>query len=80
LPLDQEYQRRISLYARRHNVRPGITGWAQVHGCRGETDTDEKMRRRIEFDLAYIDNWSMWLDLRIIVRTLLSRAAYRNAY
>jgi Undecaprenyl-phosphate glucose phosphotransferase len=80
LPLDQDYQRRISLYARRHNVRPGITGWAQVHGCRGETDTDEKMRRRIEFDLAYIDNWSMWLDLRIIVRTLLSRAAYRNAF
>ena len=80
LPLDQEYQRRISLYARRHNVKPGITGWAQVHGCRGETDTDEKMRSRIAYDLAYIDNWSMWLDLRIIVRTLLSRTAYRNAY
>ena len=80
LPLDHEYQRRISLYARRHNVKPGITGWAQIHGCRGETDTDEKMRTRIEYDLAYIDNWSMWLDLRIIVRTLLSRAAYHNAY
>jgi lipopolysaccharide/colanic/teichoic acid biosynthesis glycosyltransferase len=80
LPLDQNYQRRISLYARRHNVKPGITGWAQIHGCRGETDTDEKMRSRIAYDLAYIDNWSMWLDLRIIVRTLLSRAAYRNAY
>jgi len=80
LPLDHEYQRRISLYARRHNVKPGITGWAQIHGCRGETDTDEKMRSRIAYDLAYIDNWSIWLDLRIIVRTLLSRAAYRNAY
>jgi Undecaprenyl-phosphate glucose phosphotransferase len=80
LPLDQDYQRRISLYSRRHNVKPGITGWAQVHGCRGETDTDEKMRTRVEYDLAYIDNWSMWLDLRIIVRTLLSRTAYRNAY
>jgi Undecaprenyl-phosphate glucose phosphotransferase len=80
LPLDQDFQRRISLYARRHNVKPGITGWAQVHGCRGETDTDEKMRARVEYDLAYIDNWSMWLDLRIIVRTLLSRTAYRNAY
>jgi Undecaprenyl-phosphate glucose phosphotransferase len=80
LPLDEDYQRRISLYARRHNVKPGITGWAQIHGCRGETDTDEKMRSRIAYDLAYIDNWSMWLDLRIIVRTVLSRAAYRNAY
>jgi len=80
LPLDHEYQQRILLYARRHNVKPGITGWAQIHGCRGETDTDEKMRTRIQYDLAYIDNWSMWLDLRIMVRTLLSRAAYRNAY
>jgi Undecaprenyl-phosphate glucose phosphotransferase len=80
LPLDHEYQRRIALYARRHNVKPGITGWAQIHGCRGETDTDEKMRERLAYDLAYIDNWSLWLDLRIIVRTMLSRTAYRNAY
>ena len=80
LPLDDEYQRRIALYARRHNVKPGITGWAQVHGHRGETDTDEKMRNRIACDLFYIDNWSLWLDLKIIARTLLSRAAYRNAY
>jgi Undecaprenyl-phosphate glucose phosphotransferase len=80
LPLDQEYQLRISLYARRHNVRPGITGWAQVNGYRGETDTDEKMRNRIACDLYYIDNWSLWLDLKIIARTVLSRNAYRNAY
>jgi Undecaprenyl-phosphate glucose phosphotransferase len=80
LPLDHDYQRRISLYARRHNVKPGITGWAQIHGYRGETDSDEKMRNRIAYDLAYIDNWSLWLDLKIIVRTVLSRAAYRNAY
>jgi lipopolysaccharide/colanic/teichoic acid biosynthesis glycosyltransferase len=77
---DQEYQQRISLYARRHNVKPGITGWAQIHGCRGEIDTDEKMRRRIEHDLFYIDNWSLWLDLQIIFRTVLSPAGYRNAY
>ena len=63
---DHEYQQRISLYARRHNVKPGITGWAQIHGCRGEIDTDEKMRRRLEHDLFYIDNWSLWLDLQII--------------
>jgi len=77
---DREYERRISLYARRHNVKPGITGWAQIHGYRGETDTDEKMRKRVEYDLFYIDNWSLWLDLKILVRTVLSRTAYRNAY
>jgi Undecaprenyl-phosphate glucose phosphotransferase len=77
---DHDFERRISLYARRHNVKPGITGWAQINGYRGETDTDEKIRKRVEHDLFYIDNWSLWLDLKIIARTLLSRAAYRNAY
>jgi exopolysaccharide biosynthesis polyprenyl glycosylphosphotransferase len=77
---DREYERRISLYARRHNVKPGITGWAQIHGLRGPTDTEEKMRQRVEYDLFYIDNWSLWLDLIIIARTALSPAAYRNAY
>ncbi|MGA3309293.1 MAG: undecaprenyl-phosphate glucose phosphotransferase [Xanthobacteraceae bacterium] len=77
---DREYERRISLYARRHNVKPGITGWAQIHGLRGETDTEEKMRKRVEHDLFYIDNWSFWLDLKVIARTVLSRAAYQNAY
>jgi Undecaprenyl-phosphate glucose phosphotransferase len=77
---DHEYQQRISLYARRHNVKPGITGWAQINGYRGETDTDEKMRKRVECDLYYIDNWSLWLDLKIIARTVLSPTAYQNAY
>ena len=77
---DREYERRISMYARRHNVKPGITGWAQINGYRGETDTEEKMRKRVEYDLFYIDNWSLWLDLKIIVRTILSRTAYQNAY
>jgi exopolysaccharide biosynthesis polyprenyl glycosylphosphotransferase len=77
---DREYERRISLYARRHNMKPGITGWAQIHGLRGETDTDEKMRKRVEYDLFYIDNWSLWLDLKIIARTVLSRTSYQNAY
>ena len=80
VPLDENFQRRISLYARRHNVKPGITGWAQIHGYRGETDTDEKMCNRIEYDLSYIDNWSLWLDMKIIARTVLSRTAYNNAY
>jgi len=77
---DQEYERRISAYARRHNVKPGITGWAQIHGLRGETDTDAKMRARVDHDLYYIDNWSMWLDLQILVRTVLSRKSYQNAF
>ncbi len=76
---DRDYEQRISLYARRHNVRPGITGWAQVNGLRGETDTDDKMRRRVDYDLYYIDNWSMLLDLRILLLTVFSRSAYRNA-
>jgi lipopolysaccharide/colanic/teichoic acid biosynthesis glycosyltransferase len=54
-------------------VLPGITGWAQVNGFRGETDTDDKMRGRVDHDLYYIDNWSPWLDLRILLKTLLSR-------
>jgi Undecaprenyl-phosphate glucose phosphotransferase len=77
---DHEYEQRISTYARRHNVKPGITGWAQIHGLRGETDTDEKMRARVEHDLHYIDNWSIWLDLQILVRTVLSRKSYQNAF
>jgi Undecaprenyl-phosphate glucose phosphotransferase len=80
VPHNQAFERRIGLYARRHNVKPGITGWAQVNGFRGATDTDDKMRRRVEYDLYYIDNWSLTLDLQIIGRTILSRKAYRNAY
>jgi lipopolysaccharide/colanic/teichoic acid biosynthesis glycosyltransferase len=67
---DHEFQRKIALYARRHNVKPGITGWAQVNGLRGETDTDEKMAKRIAYDHWYIDNWSFWLDLGILLRTV----------
>jgi Undecaprenyl-phosphate glucose phosphotransferase len=70
---DREYERKIALYARRHNVLPGITGWAQVNGFRGETDTDEKMRARVDHDLFYIDNWSPWFDLRILLKTMVSR-------
>ena len=70
---NREYEQKIARYARRHNVLPGITGWAQVNGFRGETDTDEKMRRRVDHDLHYIDNWSLWFDLRILLLTLFSR-------
>jgi Undecaprenyl-phosphate glucose phosphotransferase len=70
----------IPMFFRRHNVKPGITGWAQVNGCRGEVDSIEKMRRRLEYDLYYLDNWSLLLDLKIIVSTLFSPDAYLNAY
>jgi Undecaprenyl-phosphate glucose phosphotransferase len=76
---DQLFERRIALYARRHNVKPGITGWAQVNGLRGEIDSPEKIRLRVEHDLYYIDNWSMPFDIWIMFLTVFSRKAYRNA-
>jgi putative colanic acid biosynthesis UDP-glucose lipid carrier transferase len=64
----------------RHKVKPGITGWAQVNGLRGETDTVEKMRQRVEYDLYYIENWSLWFDLKIIGLTLFKGFVNLNAY
>lgn len=72
------FKSRIPRYMLRHKVKPGITGWAQVHGLRGITDTPEKMRLRIEHDLWYIQNWSLWLDLRILLMTPLAMV-HRNA-
>lgn len=77
---NEAFARLISSFSRRHNVKPGITGWAQVNGYRGDTDTLEKMQRRVEHDLYYIDNWSFLFDLRIILLTAFSREAYVNAY
>ncbi|MEZ5775983.1 MAG: undecaprenyl-phosphate glucose phosphotransferase [Hyphomicrobiaceae bacterium] len=77
---NEDYEQRIALYARRHNMKPGITGWAQVHGLRGEIDSDEKMRERVRYDLYYLDNWSLVLDLRIILMTVLSPKVFSNAY
>jgi Undecaprenyl-phosphate glucose phosphotransferase len=77
---DQLFEQTIALYARRHNVKPGITGWAQVNGFRGGISDDAKIRMRIEHDLFYIDNWTLLLDLRILFLTVFSRKAYRNAY
>ncbi len=79
LKMDDEYQQKIALYARRHNVKPGITGWAQINGLRGPTDRSEKMEARVEHDLFYIENWSLWLDIYITLMTLVSPRAYRNA-
>lgn len=68
---NREYGQRIAAYSVRHHVKPGLTGWAQVNGYRGETSTLELMEKRVECDLWYIKNWSIWLDARILLRTLL---------
>lgn len=74
------YRKLIKGYMLRHKVRPGITGWAQVNGLRGETEVLEKMQARIEFDLHYLQNWSIWLDLWIIIRTVWVVLRRENAY
>jgi putative colanic acid biosynthesis UDP-glucose lipid carrier transferase len=73
------YTGKIDAYMARHRIKPGITGLAQISGCRGETETLDKMEKRVELDLAYINNWSVWLDLKILIKTpftLLSKDVY----
>lgn len=77
---NNQYRQLIKAYMVRHKVKPGITGWAQVNGHRGETDTLEKMRARVEHDLDYLRNWSLVLDLQIIIRTIRLIFFDRNAY
>jgi putative colanic acid biosynthesis UDP-glucose lipid carrier transferase len=74
------YRKLINGYMIRHKVRPGITGLAQVNGLRGETETVEKMRERVRFDLEYLSHWSPWLDVKIICKTLWVVARDQNAY
>jgi len=74
------YRTKILEYMRRHKVKPGITGWAQVNGLRGETDTLDKMVARVEHDLEYIRKWSPWLDLKILFLTAFGRKVRQNAY
>jgi putative colanic acid biosynthesis UDP-glucose lipid carrier transferase len=77
---NEMYRQLIKAYMVRHKVKPGITGWAQIHGHRGETDTIEKMQARVEYDLEYLRNWSLGLDLQIIARTIKLVFFDRNAY
>ncbi len=70
----------VDQYAARHRVKPGITGWAQINGWRGETDTAEKIQKRVEHDLYYIDNWSIWFDFLIIARTIVVLFKDEKAY
>ncbi len=77
---NHHYKNQVQLYMQRHRVKPGITGWAQVNGLRGETDTLDKMSNRVEHDLFYMQNWSVWLDLRIVAMTVVGGFLGRNAY
>jgi putative colanic acid biosysnthesis UDP-glucose lipid carrier transferase len=77
---NEQYRPIIRAYMVRHKVKPGITGWAQVNGCRGETEVIEKMAARVEYDIEYLRNWSLGLDLRIIARTARLVLFDRNAY
>jgi len=74
------YTEVVDGYLARHKVKPGVTGWAQINGWRGEMDTDEKIRKRTEFDLYYIENWSLWFDLKILLLTPIRLLDTRNAY
>jgi len=77
---DEFYQRQIDAYLLRHHVKPGITGWAQVNGWRGETREIEKMEMRVKHDLYYVNNWSLWFDLRIIFMTVIMMLVGKNAH
>jgi len=77
---NEEYRDLIDEYMQRHKVKPGITGWAQINGWRGETDCVEKMKKRVELDLYYIEHWSLWFDLKIIALTPLHGLLHQNAY
>ena len=77
---NEMYKSKVDKYMLRHKVKPGITGWAQINGFRGETDTLDKMQKRVEYDLYYIQHWSLWLDLKIIFLTIFKGFVDKNAY
>ncbi len=77
---NEEYRKLIKGYMLRHKVKPGITGWAQINGWRGETDTLDKMEKRVEYDLDYIRNWTVWLDVKIVLLTIFKGFTNKNAY
>ena len=77
---NEQYRQLIEGYMLRHKVKPGITGWAQINGWRGETDTLEKMEKRVEFDLEYIREWSVWFDIKIVFLTVFKGFVNKAAY
>jgi undecaprenyl-phosphate galactose phosphotransferase/putative colanic acid biosynthesis UDP-glucose lipid carrier transferase len=77
---DNYFERLLEDYAFRHHVKPGMTGWAQVNGLRGATPSVDLIARRVEMDLWYINNWSLWLDIQILIKTLFEVLRKRNAF
>ena len=77
---NEKYARIIDEYMSRHRVKPGITGWAQINGWRGETETPDKMSMRVQYDLYYIENWSLLFDIRILIMTAFVGFTSRNAF
>jgi lipopolysaccharide/colanic/teichoic acid biosynthesis glycosyltransferase len=77
---DNYFESVLSDYAFRHHVKPGITGWAQCNGARGETPSIEHIAERVKLDLWYINNWSLWLDIQILIKTSFEILRNRNAY
>ncbi|PRX26068.1 Undecaprenyl-phosphate glucose phosphotransferase [Paraburkholderia sp. BL18I3N2] len=77
---DEIYQKVVDGYIHRYRIKPGITGWAQINGFRGETDRLEKMQKRVEHDLYYLQNWSFGLDMRIVIATMVKGLVSSNAY
>lgn len=80
LSLNEQFAGRVERFFSRHRIKPGITGWAQVNGFRGETESPEQMHKRVEYDLYYIENWSLLFDLRILIMTLFVGFVHKNAY
>jgi putative colanic acid biosynthesis UDP-glucose lipid carrier transferase len=80
MAMDQPMHEVIAEYSARHRMKPGITGWAQVRGCRGEINSHNKLRRRVAFDCEYINNWSLGFDMWIILRTAVTLLFDKNAY
>jgi putative colanic acid biosynthesis UDP-glucose lipid carrier transferase len=77
---NEHYRNKVSFYMLRHKVKPGITGWAQINGWRGETDTIDKMQKRVEYDLHYIRHWTLWWDVKIILKTLFKGFGGKHVY
>lgn len=77
---NEQYRKVVDYYMLRHKMKPGITGWAQINGWRGETDTLDKMQMRIQFDLDYIRNWSLWMDFKIVIYTFYKGFVGKNVY
>ena len=80
LQMNSQLRQNVPLYMRRHLMKPGVTGWAQINGWRGETDTEEKILKRTEFDLFYLHNWSVWLDIKIVLLTALREFNNKKVY